>query len=388
MNPTLILTLLFLASAVAMMSTDLYAPSLPHLPEYFGASPSTVKLTMSLNALAYAIGTLVHGPLSERFGRRPVLLGGLAAFTLFSLLCALSDTVGQLLAARIAMGFAAAVEGVVVLAIIRDMFDEKDQVRALAFYGMATALPPAIAPVIGGYVFIWFGWQANFYLLAIVAVVVTLLIARQLKETKQPDLDALSWRSVRDDYLHLFTNVQFLRYTIIGGATWGFFFAFITAGPFILIDQHRLPTEHFGYFQALIVIAYMAGSWLAERLIRFWSTDQVMFFGIVIAVVGTALFVFVVYGGHETPLSLAIALAIIAFADGPVFATTPSLAMNASSSRTGPAAAVLLGIEIGMGALASLAVSVMHDGTSRPLAITVTALCLLIVVPYFAGRSR
>jgi DHA1 family bicyclomycin/chloramphenicol resistance-like MFS transporter len=388
MNPNLVLAILILASSVAMMSTDLYAPSLAHLPAYFGTDAATAKLSMSLNALAYALGTLVHGPLSERFGRRPVFLAGLAGFTLFSLLCGLAQSIEQLIAARVLQGLMAAVEGVVVLAVIHDIFTDREQVRAIAWYGVATAVMPAVAPILGGYIFIWFGWRMNFYFLAAVALVTTALIYIFLQESGRRDPDALRVREVLGDYLGLLRNHDFLRYTIIGGSTIAFFFAFVTAGPFILIKQYGLPTVYFGYFQGLLVLSYGAGSLLTGRLARRWTGDDLMLLGMVPAVGGGIALMLIVYGGYESVATLAIALCVMSFGDGPVFATTPTLAMNASRGRTGPAAAMLLAIEVGMGSLAALAVGVFHDGTTRPFALTCGFFCLLAAVAGLWGRKQ
>ena len=387
MNPNLILFILILSSAVGWMSTDLYAPSLAHLPAYFGTDAATVKLTMSLNALAYASATLVHGPLCERFGRRPVLLGGIAFLTISSLLCGLSANIGQLITARVLQGVAAAAEGVVVLAIIRDIFSGRDQVRALAVYGASTALVPAAAPILGGYIYIWFGWRMNFYLLALLGFMVTLAIAFLLRESGSRDLHALAPREILRDYLGLLGNRQFICITLIGGGTLGFFFAFLTAGPFILIHGHGLPTEYFGYFQGMVVIAYIAGSVVASRLTRRYSGGVLMRAGALVSVAGAAILLVIVFGGLETPLTLAVALVLMAFGDGPVYATTPSLAMDVAKSRIGSAAAMLIAIEIGVCSLAALAVGVFHDGTSRPMALT-CAFLSLVVVPclYFQKR--
>lgn len=388
MNPNLVLAILFLASSVAMMSTDLYSPSLAHLPEYFGTDAATVKLTMSLNVLAYAVATLVHGPLSERFGRRPVLLWGMAGFTLFSFLCALSASIETLIVLRVLQGLAAAVEGVVVLAIIRDVFDDRDQIRALAWYGIATSLPPAVAPILGGYIYIWFGWRMNFHLLALLALVTTILIARFLGESAKNEPGALHPGAVAADYGALIGNWNYLRYVLIGGASVAFIFAFVTAGPFILIKQHGLPTQYFGYFQGLLVAGFAAGSFLAGKLARRLSAEVLVVIGISAAICGSALLVTIVFGNMETPAMLALSLGLIAFGDGPIFATTPSLAMNATSSHAGPAAAMLLAIEMGIGSLAALAVGVLHDGTSRPFALTVAVLCVVMLVSYSINKFR
>jgi DHA1 family bicyclomycin/chloramphenicol resistance-like MFS transporter len=387
MRAPLILFILILASSAAWMSTDLYAPSLPYLPDYFDTSAAMVKLTMSMNLFAYALATLVHGPLSERFGRRPVLLWGMAGFTITTIGCAAAATIGQLLAARVLQGLCAAVEGVVVLAVIRDRFSDEDQVRALAIYGIATGLTPALAPVLGAYIYIWFGWRANFVLLTLIAAAAAVLVWKYLEESAEPDGSALRPGEILRDYLGLLVNARYLGYVLLGGATMGFFFAFITAGPFIVVDQYGLPTPFVGFFQALAVACFMASSLLTGKLVRRCPIQRILALGVVIAVLGCMVLAVAVFGGFETPGMLALSIALFAFADGPIFSTTPTLAMNATNSRTGPAAAMLLAIQLGVGSLAALAVSVLHDGTTRPFAATMTLLTLLMVI-VFAGLRK
>ena len=385
MNKLTLLILLVSASVITMMSTDLYVPSLAHLPELLGTSPELVKLTVSLNIAAYGIATLVHGPLSERFGRRPVLLWGMVGFTLASFLCAGAADIGQLLFARILQGIAAAVEGVVVLAIIRDVFSEKEQVRAIAIYGIATAFAPAVAPLLGGYIHVYFGWRMNFYFLTGLAILVTLLITLFLKETTGKDYTALNPKEIFADYYGLLSNKLFLTYVTIGGCTLGCIFVFITAGPFILIKNHGVATEHFGYFQGVLVLAFVIGSLLATRMARTHSVRTILRTGVYIAVFGALLLLAITLSGLETPITLISAIAVIVFADGPIFAVVPTLAMNSSDKRTGAAAAMIVSAEMGIGSLAALAVSWIHDGTATPMIITMQVLVVIIVLAYISS---
>ena len=385
MNKHTLLILLVSASVITMMSTDLYVPSLAHLPELLGASPEWVKLTVSLNIAAYGIATLVHGPLSERFGRRPVLLWGMVGFTLTSFLCANAADVGQLLFARILQGFAAAAEGVVVFAIIRDVFTEKEQIRAIAIYGIATSFAPAVAPLLGGYIHVYFGWRMNFYFLAGLALLVTLLITLFLKESTEKDYNALNPKEIFSDYLALLSNKSFLLYIIIGGCSLGCIFAFITAGPFILIKNHGVATEHFGYFQGVLVVAYVIGSLLATRMARTHSARVILRMGVYVAVSGALLLLAIIFTGVETPVTLIVAIAVILFADGPIFAVIPTLAMNSTDKRTGAAAAMIVSAEMAIGSMAALTVSWIHDGTALPMMISMQVLVVIIVLAYISS---
>ncbi|MGI9333663.1 MAG: multidrug effflux MFS transporter [Gammaproteobacteria bacterium] len=392
-NLALITTILVLASAISIMSTDLYTPSLPHLPAYFGTSESAVQLTISLNLMAFSLGQLFLGPLSDRYGRRPVMLTGLGFFTLCGLLCAAAQSVGQLIVVRVLQGLSASVEAVVGLAIINDLFDESGRVRALALWGMAVALAPAVAPIIGGYVHVSLGWRANFVLLAVAGLAVCALVWRSLPESTVPDRDALHPLELLRGYGRLLCNTAFLGYTLILGAGLGAIFAFITDGPFILIAGFGIATEHFGYYQAVIVAAFFLGSLATVRVAGRLNPLLLLHAGLGVSLCAAVLLAALhVHSGHSA-YSLTGAVALFAFGLGPVFAVAPMLALGAAGGRAGTAAALLGAIETGTSGAASGAVSILHDGSAGPLvwvicALTVLALAALLVTRRSRRRER
>ena len=388
MNKRIIVFILVLASSLTMMSTDIYAPSLAHLPEYFGTSAANIKLTISLNVLAYALATLVHGPLSERFGRRPILLWGLVGFTFFSLCCALAQTIEQLIIARIFQGICAAVEGVLVLAIIRDLFDEKDQVGVIGLYGVATCISPAIAPIIGGYIHVWFGWRYNFYLLFFFGLLVSIATWYYLEESSRKNVKALSLKAIVRDYRDLLSNRLYVKYCMIAGSSLGMIFAFVTAGPFILINNHGMLTQHFGYFWALLVLGFAIGAFMANHMVKTSGIPTILNTGFVFLIAGAAILFGVTYNANDTITSLAVGMTLIALGDGLIFSTTPTLAMKASTSRTGSAAAMLVTFEMSIGAVAALAVGVLHDGSSKPFGLTIAALAFCGVFSYLLKQKE
>jgi DHA1 family bicyclomycin/chloramphenicol resistance-like MFS transporter len=388
MNNKVLVVLLILATSVSMMSTDIFVPSLPHLTDYFGVSAGYVKLTISMNIAAYCIGTLINGPLSERFGRKSVLTWSMACFVLFSLFCAVSQTIGQLIVARIMQGFSAAAEGVIVLAIIRDVFDKTEQIRVLATYELTVSLTPAVAPIIGGYIYVYYGWRLNFYVLAAIALITTILFQINYQESFEKDRNALKLKEILDDYWGLVRNSEFMRYCLMLGAGIGFYFAFATAGPFILIKQHGLPTEYFGYYQGIMVIAYIAGSLMTARMARSIAPHSLLLMALTIDFLGSAFLLFIVYAGIETNLLLAISITFIAFGTAPLFVVTPPLAMNTTWKRTGPAAALLVSIEMGLGALTALFIGVMHDNTSRPFALVTALIFTGTLLMYVSIRKK
>ena len=384
--------LLIAAGSASILSTDLYAPSLPHLPAYFATDAATVKLTMSLNLAAFALAQLLHGPLADRYGRRPVFLAGMLAFVATALGAAAAQSVGQLILARVLMGAAASVEAVIVLAVIRDLYDEAGAVRLLALYGMVIAVAPAVGPVIGGFVFVWLGWRANFLLLAGVVALICALAARLLPETA-PGLDrgALAPARMARGYLGLLANRVFVAYALMMAVALAGIFAFVTAAPFILITRHGVLTEHYGFFQAAIVAAYFIGTLLAGRSAGRLDTRQLCTIGIALMLAGAMALVAAV-AWRESPLTITAATALFTAGLGPLFAAAPVLAMSAASTSGGGQVAALIGaFEMGGGALGAFAVGVAPTDSAWPLALTLAASALAAALALTAtgiGRQR
>ena len=228
----------------------------------------------------------------------------------------------------------------------------------------------------------------NFYLLTGLAMLVAVLVVVFLKESTEKDRAALTPREIFADYRGLLANPKFLTYIAIGGCGLGSIFVFITAGPFVLIKNHGVPTEHFGYYNGALALAYIAGSVLATRAAKRRPPTAILRLGVCWAMFGALLLLAVWHTGWETPVTLTAAIALIMFGEGPIFATVPALAMEATDRRTGAAAALILTAEMAIGSLASLVVSVVHDGTARPMMATMVALTGLVAAGYLATRPH
>lgn len=369
-----------LAGSGSIMSTDLYAPSLPYLTDFFGTTPELIKLTISLNLIVYGFAQLIYGPISDRYGRRPVLLGSIALFSLASIACGFAQSIDQLLIARVLQGLFAAAEAVMCLAVFKDLFSEKEQIKGFAIYGMAIALAPAIAPILGGYIHVLLGWEYNFFLTAGVGVFTAILIYLLLPESSVPDPHALKLRSILQNYRLLVTNRTFMIYGALAGVALGFIYAFVTGAPFILISYFGIEIQHFGYYQAAIVVAYFLGSLLSTRLADSWQPLRLLNLGLVIMVAGALLVVGFVFVGGLSPDTLAFAYLFIAFGIGPIFAVAPSKAMSAVKRSAGSAASAFGCLEIGMSGVIATMVSVFHDDTPGPFGVVIGATAVAAIV--------
>lgn len=383
-RPYIVLTLLILTSSLMTMSADLYAPSLPHLPDYFGTNEETVKLTMSLWFMAYGSLVLIYGPLSDRFGRRPVLAGAMAAYTVFTFFCIVAQNIEQLLAARILQGAMAGAEGVLVISIITDCFSEKGQVRAFSIYRGICAIPPILAPILGAYVYLRFGWQANFILLFAISACVTALLWKYLKES-QHDRNPTSVRILLSDYWRLVTSIRFLSLAVIMSTAIAYLVVFSATVPFILTNVLDMPTEAFGYFQAGTMLAFILGSVAAGRLVDRLGTSQLLLFGIALVALGSVILLFTVFSGTLTLATFALSMSLISFGNGPVLSTVPPLAINATTSPTGASAAMLLTVTSYLASSTSVVEGMFSNGTAMSLAVIMGGVSVIALVSYFVA---
>jgi len=385
--PVLIPALLVSASFVSILSTDLYTPSLPHLQGVFDTDAERVQLTMSLNLLGFALAQLLYGPLSDRIGRRPVLLGGMLGFALASLGCAFAGSIEALVVARVLQGMTACAEAVVGYAVIRELYDETAAVRVLGAYGMAIAFAPAIGPVIGGHMHVLFGWRSNFFLLTGLILVVAFLIWRNLPETlREPDPGAVDPRRILRGYLALLGDSAFMAYALIAGMVIAGLFAMVTAFPFLFIERMGVRTEHYGYYYAAIVLAYFLGSLLVNRVAGRLSSDRLLAIGLGFCAVGGLALLLLVAGGLETPVRATATQCLFAFGLGLVLATAPIRAFDVSRVGHGYAAALIGAAEMGCGGIGAFLVGVFHDGTAWPIALVIAGSAVLAIGHFLIVR--
>jgi len=388
-NVLLVVGLLVLASSTSIMSTDMYAPSLPDLTDVFETTPAMVKLTISLNMMAFGLAQFFYGPISDRFGRKPIMLASLTAVIVLCYACTLATTIEQLIVLRVLLGLAAAAEAVLGLAIIKDLYSESQQVKVLATLNMVVAIAPAVAPILGGYLHVHYGWTMNFYVLSVMAVVSLIATYLYLPESHDPDPTALEPKRVIGGYTRLFYIPEFLVHTALCGFSLGLIYVFVTGAPFVIIELLKVPEDRYGWYQAMIVVPFFVGSLLATRLVDRINTQSILNIGAGTILLGSVLLTIIILFTDITPLTISGCYAVMAFGMAGIFAVGPSRALRPVTSQTGSASAMLAGAEQTMAATAAVAVSLFHDGTARPMAWVTVVLAISIVPLLFAsGRQN
>jgi DHA1 family bicyclomycin/chloramphenicol resistance-like MFS transporter len=367
---------------VSILSTDLYTPSLPHLTRVFGTDAGTVQMTMSANFLGYAVGPFAIGPLSDRFGRRPLLTWCMVLFAVFSMACALAPTIEFLISARIGQGASASVVSVLGVVIIRDLYRGPDAMRVLSIYGAAIGVAPATGPVIGGWVHVTMGWEANFWILVVLGVIVSYAAWIFVPETgRRTPLDIrLSLRR----YSALLRDPRFVLPGLAISSVFAGLFAYITAGPFLLIEHLGVPTERYGYYYGVGVLAYIVGAGLANQLAHKAFPRTLMQAGVALSLTGAFFMVLLDLSDLITPINIVMAMSVFSIGLGLTFSAAPLVMLADVPKQRGAAAGVLFGAGQSLGAAAgAYSVASFYNGTATPLVVAIlffTGLAALFVV--------
>ena len=354
--------------AMGPVSTDLYLPSLPSMRVDLMASAGQAQLTLSAFVFGIAIAQLVHGPLSDRFGRRPVLIGGLLLYIAASLFCALASSIEALIAGRVLQALGACVGPVVGRAIVRDVYGREDAGRVMSYIATAMAVAPAIGPMIGGVLEVVFGWRSSFAAMLLYGGFALTLVVAVLKESNRwKDPNATRPGRLLANYRALLSNRIFISYCGINAASFAGLFAFISGASFVIIEVLEIDPAYFGFCFLVFVLGFMSGAFFSGKASRRLGGDRLI-------LIGTLLTCLSGLAGALLAFSGVLQLwAILA----PIFPFMVGMGMvlpNAFASAIGPfprmagSASALLGfLQMMTAALSGVLVGQLADGTAQAM---------------------
>jgi MFS transporter, DHA1 family, multidrug resistance protein len=269
LKPASIRRLALILGGLAMFgpfSIDTIFPAFPQMGAQLGADKLAMQQTISVYLLAYALTSVLHGPLSDAIGRRKVILGGLVVFTLASVGCALSMDLGTLLAFRALQGLSAGVGLIVGRAVIRDVLHGDDAQRLMSQVSMIFGIAPAIAPIIGGWILGWSAWPVIFWFLVAFSVALLLATWMFLPETHPPAARLpLKAMPLLRDYFAIFVNPRFQRLAAAATFNFGALFLYIASAPAFVVDMLKLNERQFGWFFVPMIGGMMLGAFVSGR---------------------------------------------------------------------------------------------------------------------------
>jgi len=358
--------------AIAPLSTDMYLPALPAIGAHLGATTTEVQLTLSVYLIGFAVAQLIVGPLSDRLGRRPVMLGGTVIFVLTTIACLLSNTIGLLIVARFFQAVGACTGSAVGRAVVRDIHDAKNAARLLAHMGSAMAIGPLVAPLIGGQLTAAFGWQANFLFLAVIGVLLLVVASFTLPETlARPDPNALSPYRMLTNYMALSLNRHYQGFVLVNGFSFAGLFAFISGSSYVLIDSLGMKPETFGFAFAVSVLGYIAGTQLAARLLKSNEIEQLIVIGGRIGLLAGTIGVLAVWLAPTSIFAVIAPMFFYALSVGFVMPNSMAGALGPFPQMAGAASAFMGFIQMALAAVFGAVVGWAYDGTALPMMMTI-----------------
>lgn len=385
---TFALTALLAAlSAVGPLTTDLYLPSLPDIVQRLGGTAAQGQLTISAYLIGFAAGQILYGPLSDRHGRKPVLVAALALYCAASLLCALSASLPMLIGARALQALGGCGGIVLARAIVRDLYSGARAGRELSLIGSVMALAPVLAPVAGGMLQTAFGWRSAFVTLVIAGLCGIAIVWLLLPETLQRRGAAFSLTAMLKSYRIVARNPAFLAYLGLGTASYAGLFAWISAASFVLQDLYRLTPFSFGVAFALGSVGYMTGATLAARMVGRLGIDATIGFGALASAVGGLAMVAAVAFGLRSAASLVLPMAIYLAGLGMVLPQAIAGAMTPFPERAGAASALLGFVQQTVAALCGAVVGYFLGASAWPLAAGVALMGLATLTLWLATRA-
>jgi DHA1 family bicyclomycin/chloramphenicol resistance-like MFS transporter len=379
-----LMALLAAITALAPFSLQIFLPALPAIQASFAVSPGIVQLALSLSILANAVANLAYGPISDRFGRRPVLLVGLAAFIAGSLGCALAPSIELLIVARIVQSIGGAAGMVLARAIVRDLYDRERSASVIAYLTMAMVVAPMLAPTIGAVLLDVASWRAIFYLVTGIGVALTWPILVTLAETRPPEA-----RRVSDPFAGagaLLRSGAFWSYVL--QSTFGIcvFFAFIAGAPYFMMNVLGRSATEYGLWFILVSAAFMAGNLVAGRYSPRIGLDRMVLTGSLLAVAGAGLALVLLLGGAWTPLALFGPMMAVGLGNGFSVPNAQAGALSVNALLAGTASGIAGFSQMFVAALVSQAVGMLQNGTPYPMAAFMAGCAVLSLAGFVLPR--
>jgi len=352
---------------VGPLSIHLFLPAMPDVKAHFAASDALVQLTFSVTLITMAVVTPAYGTISDRYGRRRVLLAGLALFLAGSLVSAVAPTLAVLVFGRLVQAMGAGCGLTLTRAIARDAYGPAALVKAIAYLSMAYTLGPMVAPPLGGLLIDAFGWRTAF-LFALAAGIAILAAAYfWVPETRPPSPGAPGQRGVLHHYGALLRDRRFVLFVLHSGCMSFMFFAVIVASPFLMKDVLGRTAAEYGLYFICFPIGYCAGNWISSRLSGRVTIEHMVLCGAILCFAAVLVQAVLILEGHFSPAIIFVPGSVFSVAQGLSLPNAQAGAIRVAPSLAGTAAGLGIFIQMFLSALATELYGVLADGTPVPM---------------------
>jgi len=377
-------------SLIGPLAIHMFLPALPVIKSVFAISDASVGLTYSAALLVMAVSTLMYGSLSDRYGRRPILLTGLVLFTLGSVVSGIADSIYGLVAGRVIQALGAGCGVTLARAIARDAYGTEGLVKVIAYLTMAYTLGPMLATLFGGILIDVAGWRSLFWLAAIAGVLITTASGVVLYETHPQEDIQRKPMSFLQEYVALFSQVRFAAFVLQTGFSSGLFYTMAAASSFLMKDYLGRSATEFGTYFMAMPIGFFLGNLTSSRVSQRFGIENMVVAGSVINILAILAQSALILTGHLSPLVIFIPGFLITFGQGIALANAQVGAMRVIPSLSGTAAGVGVFFQAFLGAIFAQVYALFADGTPIPMVVIVlTASTLTLtagVIPFVLNK--
>ena len=362
--------LLAMMTGLGPLSTDIYLASMPFIGAALNASASSVQLTMSAYVIGFAFGQIIYGPLSDKFGRRPVLLAGFALYLAATAACVFATSIDMLIAARITQSLGAAGPIILARAIVRDLYEGAQAGRQLALMSTIVGFTPIGAPVLGGVLQSVFDWHASFIAMLMVAGILAFVVLLLLPETNRNKLEGpLSLSGIIESFGHVAKNHAFRTYAGLQAISYCGLFVFLSGSSYVLQKVYGFDSISFGLMFASCSVCYVSGAYIGARMVARRGLNGMIGRGVAIMAVGGVSQLIGVIAFPHTPLAFTIPEMVYFFGLSFIMPNTVAAAMSPFPERAGAASSLMGFVQMSSAAPVAWAMALFLSTSALPVAI-------------------
>jgi DHA1 family bicyclomycin/chloramphenicol resistance-like MFS transporter len=390
----LFLLVLVAITAIGPMATQIFFPALPAIQAEFGIEAALAQLTVSLSMAAIAVATLAYGPLSDHFGRRPVMVAGLVIFIAGSVMSLFADDIGVLITARIIQAAGGTCGIVLSRAIIRDVYAEEKVAKVLAYTTVAMVVAPMVAPALGGLLTDYLGWRSTFVFIAAAGLLVLVGVGLHLDETVSAPPTHPGLSGMIQGFGLLLRSPRFNGFTFQSAFQLSVFFIFASAAPYVMVNILGRPAAEYGLYFMIVPLGFIAGNFVAARASEAVGLERMSMIGSIISVVGTAVGAALVFSGQWAPWAIFGPGMIFAFGGGLLMPNSQAGALSVHPRSAGTASGLSGFLQMGLAAVFAQLAGQLQDDTPYPMAMLMVAaavfglISLAIGLRLDSGRDR
>ena len=376
-------------TALGPFSIDMYLPGFSAIATDLGTTANKVALSLSSYFIGISAGQLLYGPLLDRFGRKRPLYVGLLVYILASLGCAFATDIDAFIALRFIQAVGSCAATVAAMAMVRDLFELKDTPKVFSMLMLVVGLSPMLAPTIGGYVIADFGWHAVFLILMVMGIGILLAAKFGLPHTRKPDPSiSLKPKPILKGFASVLSNPQFATYAFSGAIAFSGLFSYVAASPIIFMDIYNVDEKTYGWIFAFMSLSFIGASQLNSILLRKYTSQQLVLAALVVQCSFSIVFLIAalndVLNLYSTIAMIFAYLACLGISNP----NTAGLSLAPFSRTAGSASALLGALQLGLGAVASIAIGIFASQSVLPFVLILVCGSFLALIVLLIGKKK